>query len=411
MNILFVHEVDWLNKVVFDIHSLSEALSLLGHQVYAIDYENTWQRDGLNLGSLRTKEFDGISRAFSGASVCLRRPGFIKIPGLSRMSAAFTHYQEIKKTIKDRNIDAIILYSVPTNGLQTTYLARKFHIPVLFRSMDTLNQLVPIPALQQPTKLLERKIYSKVDMILTLTPKLSQYAINLGAKESKVRVLPFPVDTNLFHPGIDCSKIRHRWGIADSEQVILYMGTLFDFSGLDGFIRLFPQILEQVPRAKLLVVGDGPQRTKLEELITKLELGEKVIITGLQPYETMPQYINLASICLLPFLITDATRDIFPGKIAQYLACARAVISTPLPGLVALTSGEGQGVVYVSSADEMLKQVVSLLKTSERRRNLERAGLNYAKQVHSCEKIAHQLELSLEETIKEKRDGTTSKRI
>lgn len=411
MNILFVHEVDWLNKVVFDVHSLSEYLSLLGHRVFAIDYENTWQRDGLNLGSLRTKEFDGISRALPGASVCLRRPGFIKIPGLSRMSAAFTHYQEIKKTIRDRNIDVIMLYSVPTNGLQTMYLARKFHIPVLFRSMDTLNQLVPIPALQQPTKLLERKVYSKVDMILTLTPRLSQYAINLGAEESRVRVLPFPVDTNLFHPGIDCSKIRHKWGIADSEQVILYMGTLFDFSGLDGFIRLFPQILEQVPRAKLLVVGDGPQRTKLEELITKLELGEKVIITGLQPYETMPQYINLASICLLPFLITDATRDIFPGKIAQYLACARAVISTPLPGLVALISGEGQGVVYVSSADEMLKQVVSLLKTSERRRNLERAGLNYAKQVHSCEKIAHQLELSLEETIKEKRDGTTSKRI
>ncbi len=46
MNILFVHEVDWLNKVVFDIHSLSESLALLGHQVYAIDYENTWSRNG-----------------------------------------------------------------------------------------------------------------------------------------------------------------------------------------------------------------------------------------------------------------------------------------------------------------------------------------------------------------------------
>ena len=40
MNILFVHEVEWLHKVVFDIHLLSEALSLLGHQVFAIDYDN-----------------------------------------------------------------------------------------------------------------------------------------------------------------------------------------------------------------------------------------------------------------------------------------------------------------------------------------------------------------------------------
>ena len=44
MNILFVHEVDWLNKVVFDIHSLSELLSLRGHKVYAIDYEAAWNR-------------------------------------------------------------------------------------------------------------------------------------------------------------------------------------------------------------------------------------------------------------------------------------------------------------------------------------------------------------------------------
>lgn len=403
MNILFVHEVDWLNKVVFDVHSLSEALSLLGHQVYAIDYENTWQRDSfLNWENLKTKEFDGISRAFPGGSVCLRRPGFIKVPGLSRISATLTHYLEIRRTIKDRNIDAIMLYSVPTNGLQTIRLARKFRVPVLFRSIDILNRLVPIPALRPAIKLLEKKVYSSVDMILTLTPKLSQYVINLGAKESKVTVLPFPVDTNHFHPDIDCSEIRHKWGIADSEPVILYMGTLFDFSGLDEVIHLFPQILEQFPEAKLLIVGDGPQRNKLEAFITGLKLEGKVIITGFQPYETMPQFINLASICLLPFVMADATRDIFPGKITQYLACARAVIATPLPGLVALIPGESQGIIYANSPDEMIKQTLSLLKTSERRRNLERAGLDYAKQVHSSDKIAHQLEARLEEVIKEK---------
>jgi len=39
VNILFIHEVDWINKVVFDIHSLAEALSLSGHRIFAIDYE------------------------------------------------------------------------------------------------------------------------------------------------------------------------------------------------------------------------------------------------------------------------------------------------------------------------------------------------------------------------------------
>ena len=105
MNILFVHEVDWLTKLVFDIHFLAEALSILGHKVFAIDYENQWSRDGFfDLGSLKTKEFEGISRAFSGASVCLRRPGFVKIPGLGRISVAFTHYLQISRTIREKGI-------------------------------------------------------------------------------------------------------------------------------------------------------------------------------------------------------------------------------------------------------------------------------------------------------------------
>jgi len=406
MNILFVHEVDWLNKVVFDIHSLSESLSLLGHQVYAIDYQEARGRNGVfDLRNLKTKEFNGVSRAFSGASVCLRRPGFIKIPGLSRLSASFTHYLEIQKTIKDKSIDAIVLYGVATNGLQTTYLARKFNIPVVFRSIDILNQLAPYPALRPITRFLEKRVYSKVDMILTLTPKLSDYVIGKGAGKSRVKLLPMPVDTGLFHPLIDFSEIRQQWGLNEEDKVILFIGTLFDFSGLDALIPRFAEVIKQIPQAKLLIVGDGPQRPKLEGIIADLGLQKQVIITGFQPYETMPQYINLAALCINTFLTTEATRDIFPGKIVQYLACGKAVIATSLPGMIAVIPGEQQGVVYTNNTDEMVREMVSLLKSTERRQKLERNGLNYVMQVHSYDKIARQLEASLEEVIKEKRNG------
>ena len=404
MNILFIHEVDWLNKVVFDIHSLSESLSLLGHQVFAIDYEDTWSRDSsLSLGSLKTREFSGVSRAYSGASVCLRRPGFIKIPGLSRLSAGFTHYLEIQKTIRDRNIDAIVLYGVATNGLQTTYLARKFNIPVVFRSIDILHQLVPYPALRSMTRFLEKKVYSRVDMILANTPQYLQYVKNMGATESKVKLLLFPIDTELFHPSVDCSEIRQKWGLDERDQVIVFIGTLFKFSGLDAFIRQFPEVIRQIPEAKLLIVGDGPLCPKLEEIITELDLRKQVIITGFQPYQTMPQYINLAAICINPFLITDATRDIFPAKIVQYIACGKVTIATPLPGITTLLPGKSHGVIYASSATDMVKEVVSLLKSPEYRQQLGCAGLNYVRQEHDHKVIAHQLETKLEEVIKEKR--------
>ena len=400
MNILFVHEVDWLRKVVFEIHTLSELLSLSGHRVYAIDYESMWiKSQPFDFGNLRTRILDGVGRAYPEASVCLRRPGFVKIPGLSRLSAAFTHYREIQKTIKEKEIDVIMLYSVPTNGLQTIRWGRKLGVPVVFRALDILNQLVPFSALSPIARILERKVYSNVDLILTISPGLSQYVTSMGAPEARVKLLPLGIDTELFHPDLDCSQIRQQWGFDKSDHIIVFMGTLFNFSGLDAFIQQFTEVVREIPEAKLLIVGDGPQRSKLEAIIAELGLQEQAIITGFQPYESMPHYINLAAICINPFLITDTTRDIFPTKIVQYLACGKAVIATPLPGMIALIPGEHQGIVYADNPGDMAAKVISLLKSSEHRQELGQAGLDYVTQVHSYDKITHQLEAVLSQVV------------
>jgi glycosyltransferase involved in cell wall biosynthesis len=408
LNVLFIHEVDWLKKVVFDIHTLAESLSLRGHRVYAIDYENTWHRNGsFDLGTLKTQNAEGVSRALAGASVSLIRPGFIRIGGLSRLSAAFTHRMEIRRTIKEKKIDAIVLYSVATNGLQAVNMARKFHIPVIFRSIDILNQMVNYSCLRPAIRVLERMVCSRADMILTLTPSLTRYVIALGAKEQKVKLLPMPVDTGMFYPFPAPDELYRKWGLAKEARIILYIGTLFDFSGLDLILRQFPTIASQVPEARLLIVGDGPQRRKLEGIIAEMRLEDKVIITGFEPYHTMPRYINMAAVCLNPFLVTGATRDIFPGKIVQYLACARAVVATPLPGLVAVTPGEEQGMVFAETHVEMADKIVRVLKEPEYRQRLERCGLDYVRKVHSGESIAAQLESRLKEAIDAKCAITT----
>ena len=403
MNILFVHEVDWLSKVVFDIHSLAEALSLRGHRIFAVDYENTWSKSGpFDFGSLRTRRFPGVSRALPGSSVDVVRPGFIKIPGVSRLSAGCTSYRVIERLVRREKIDAILLYSVPTTGLQVLRIARKHGIPVLFRSIDILNQLVVAPPLRPVTRYLEKRTYARVDKILALTPGLTKYMAGLGADEAKVSLLLMPVDTGIFHPQTPPAGLRQRWGLGQNDPVVLFMGTLFDFSGLDSFIPAFRQVIGKFPSARLLIVGDGPQRSRLESIIDESGLKQSVTITGFQPYETMPQYINLADVCINTFEIVDATRDIFPGKTVQFLACGRPFVATALPGMLAVIPGEAQGIVYVKDAAGMVEAVVSLLGSPERRAGLGKAGLEYVRRAHSHESIARQLEEKIKEAINER---------
>ena len=97
--------------------------------------------------------------------------------------------------------------------------------------------------------------------------------------------------------------------------------------------------------------------------------------------------------------------DIFPAKIMQYIACGKATVATALRGITTLLPGEFHGVVYANNAAEMGRGVVSLLKSTEHRQQLERAGLDYIKQEHNHKIIAHQLETILEEAIKKKHNG------
>ncbi len=412
MNILFVHEVDWLNKVVLEFHIFAELLSLLGHKVYAIDYEDKWPRNGFfQFGSLETQEFTGVSRAFPGAAICLRRPGFIRVPVLSRLSAGFTHYREIQKVIQEKDIDVIVLYAVPTSGLQVIYLARKFGIPVVFRSIDILHRLVPYPVLRPVVQFMERQVYAKVDAISAVTPHHARYVVSLGAVESRVKTLVMPVDTGLFHPSAASGEIRQKWGLDGKDQVIVFIGTLFEFSGLDIFIHQLPRITAAFPEVKLLIVGDGPQRVKLEQIIGRIGLEKHVIITGFQPYSTMPQYINLATVCINPFLNTEVTKDIFPGKIIQYLACGKATVATPLLGITTVVPGEARGVIYVANAEDMAREVMVLLKSPERREQMGIAGADYVRRAHDQQKIARQFEADLMEVVEKKRGEVAASRV
>lgn len=399
MNVLFVHEVDWLGKVVFDIHSLAESLSLLGHRVCAIDYPAG------KGGGLKTSVAPAVSRALAGSAVDLIRPGMLRLPLLGRISSAITHYREIDRAMTSRQVDAVVLYSVPTNGWQTLRLARRHGIPVIFRSIDILHQLVPQALLRPPTKLLEKHVYARADMILTLTPKLSDYVEALGADPSRVKLLPMPVDTTIFHPGVDYSEVASRWSLGPEDEVVLFMGTLFDFSGLDILIPRFRRVVGAVPGAKLLVVGDGPQRSRLESIIDQSGMREHVRITGFEPYRAMPQYINLAKVCINTFTTVEATRDIFPGKTVQFLACGKGLLATPLRGMLAVIPGEEQGIVYAENGDGFVDELISLLKSGERRERLGRAGLDHVAKVHGHESIARQLEARLQEAIEEKKNG------
>src|SRR5207237_3867831 len=121
---------------------LPEILSILGHRITVVDYDDSWDDgSGEPTFRLRTRVLEDRHRAYPEASVAVHTPGMIRLPVLSRVSGAVASAVEIVRVMRSQKFDAVLLYGLPTVGIQALCAARSFRVPIFFRSIDILNRL------------------------------------------------------------------------------------------------------------------------------------------------------------------------------------------------------------------------------------------------------------------------------
>ena len=391
MKILVVHEVNYLTKIVYEFQILPELLSLLGHEVTVVDFDDTWKeapdRPTIDLAS---RYQSGVHRAYENASVFLRHPGLVRLPVIARISGALANALEVYRTLGEDDYDIVILYGVPTVGIQTWLSARKHGVPIVFRSIDISHQIVPSRLLVWPTRFVERVVYKGVDGISALTPHIGDYVQSYGVPASRISVLPAGVDIESFSPGPRNDVLLSRWGISPTDRVILFMGTIYRFSGLDQVIEDFPRLMSRHPNAKLLVVGKGEDADRLEILSERVGVGSNVVFTGVQDYELLPDFIRSSALCINPFRLNAITRDILPTKLFQYLACGRPLVATELPGTKPFLTGEEEGVVYRKLPD-IVDAIADLLDSPERCDELGKRATKVVRERYDWKHVATSL--------------------
>ena len=151
-----------------------------------------------------------------------------------------------------------------------------------------------------PFNLLLRRIGSTVDVLTYLgefTRKAISKALSARAQSAMVKIAP-GIDVEHFIP-TDASPLRESLGLAD-KKVIVSVGRLVHRKGQDHLIEAMPQILENVPRAHLLLVGEGPYREHLQNLVHQLKLESSVTFIGRIQYQDLPMYICVGDIFAMP---------------------------------------------------------------------------------------------------------------
>ena len=151
-----------------------------------------------------------------------------------------------------------------------------------------------------PFNLLLRRIGSTVDVLTYLgefTRKAISKALSVRAQSAMVKIAP-GIDVEHFI-STDASSLRESLGLAD-KKVIVSVGRLVHRKGQDHLIEAMPEILKNVPRAHLLLVGEGPYREHLQNLVHQLKLESSVTFIGRIQYQDLPMYICVGDIFAMP---------------------------------------------------------------------------------------------------------------
>jgi glycosyltransferase involved in cell wall biosynthesis len=181
--------------------------------------------------------------------------------------------------------------------------------------------------------------------------------------------------------------LRAQLGLAADAFVIGKIGRLAPLKGHDDLFRAFKLLLAQLLSARLLIIGDGPLRPKLEALSHELGLRDKVVFTGLLPPAEVPRYVGIMD-CLAHLSSREAVSRALP----QALAAGKPVVSYDFDGADEVClNGKTGFLVRTGEIQTAANRLLELAKNPALREQLGRAGQEFVKQEFPVEAMVEKI--------------------
>ena len=379
MRLLFVHEVNWAEKVRYEIHELPELLSLRGHHVEFIDFPE--QRDKTRRFKrldLKTVERTYYSWTYRGSKVRITSPCRIVPAPIDRLIATFTFVPTLFSKLRKDEYDAIILYSVPTNGWQTIIVARLMGVPVVFRALD-VSHLIRKTRLKRLVLAAERFVYRRANWLSANNSELLAYCLKNGAHPSTSSVDYPGLDVAHFQRESPSSTLRRRLNISEKDKVLIFLGTLFTFCGLDRVLLDLCQEHAKDLNVRLLILGDGEMLNELKKFVNSNQLESKVSLMGRVDFAQLGDYLSLGDVAMMTFKAETVAELALPWKVFQYIAAGLPVVASPLRGLMSALP-PGVGILYLDPTENSVVKMHDLACNDEKRRELIEQGLSTVKE-------------------------------
>lgn len=178
---------------------------------------------------------------------------------------------------------------------------------------------------------------------------------------AKISVLPNTFDANRFQIQPQPQHLLHRYQLTADQSIILTVARLDNterHKGYDPILQALPEIRRQIPNVHYLIVGKGSDRTRIEQLITRLNLQDTVTLTGFVPDNELGEHYNLCNVFAMP-----SKSEGFGIVYLEALACGKPTVGGNQDGAIdALCQGELGALVNPDDIGAIAQTLIQILQ-------------------------------------------------
>lgn len=306
-----------------------------------------------------------------------------------------------------QSFDIIIATSPPLfPGLTGLFASRLKRIPLIFEVRDLWPEVITAVGAagknSLPYKTFDKiasVLYQKCDLIVTVTESFKDEIVSgRTIPPEKIKVVENAVDTDVFKTLSVEPDFIDQIGLKD-RFIVSYIGTIGYTHGVEVILRAAQEIRQKLPKLVFLLVGDGSDKARLEELKNKEGL-DNVVFAGQQPKDKIPTYLNASDISLVLSSKQALLHKTIFAKVFEPMACGVPIIVGAEGETRKIVVDKANAGIHFEpeSSTELVKAIIKLYKDPELRKKLGENGREFVTDEFSRSKKADEY-LEILETI------------
>lgn len=196
------------------------------------------------------------------------------------------------------------------------------------------------------TRSLENRVVGAADAVVTICEGLRGDLVARGFDSGKITIVPNGVDLALFgSPPPRDAALAQELGIGDGP-VVGFIGSFYDYEGLDDLVAAMPALVAAQPGARLLLVGGGPVEDALRAQVEASPARAAIVFAGRVPHTQVERYYSLCDVMAYPRKASRLTDLVTPLKPLEAMAQGKLVAASDVGGHRELVSAGKTGILF-----------------------------------------------------------------